>query len=514
MESLKFNDIYRPKTFAEVVGQAENLKILDNSIKTNQVQNAYIFFGAPGTGKTTVARIFANKLICSHLDDDNEPCGNCEACKTFKENPYTAGVIEIDGASNANINEIRALKTTVGYSPRFKYNVVIIDEVQDVKGPGASALLKILEEPPADTVFILATTDYEAILKAMRTRCMQLHFELVKPADIKKKLLDVCFKQGIDMSPRAIDLLAEGVDGCVRDALRILQQASLLSNKNIKERSLVGLVDMEFRHTEELLKYMLLGNVEQLISYIYSNIPNVTKGNFDSIAKQIRKLFFRKLEVKNDVRRALINIVNIFLRYKADITLYSNTLMALEFAVMEGLTYLDENVSINDRTMLVDLMDKEDNIVINKDFIKANKKDLFMDVLYALKPSVSELFDKFEIHLESEGTVIKFLTETQEQKLQAREILMAEEIQRLKDVFDIAFIAKTKEDEKMQNLQDNSEENSNFENSVNLNNNLEDNNIDNDISNDTSNNLENDYLKNYSFDDNYIDISEDFGDNT
>ena len=127
-ESLKFNEHYRPDKFSDIIGQKENLQILDNSILTNQVQNAYIFYGGPGVGKTTAARVFAKKQICLNLDEDNEPCGKCDACVDYADNPYTAGVIEIDGASNASINEIRALKNGVKFAPKYKKNIVIIEK--------------------------------------------------------------------------------------------------------------------------------------------------------------------------------------------------------------------------------------------------------------------------------------------------------------------------------------------------------------------------------------------------
>ena len=444
-KALKFNENYRPSTFREVVGQKGNLVILNNSIIRNEVQNAYIIYGPPGTGKTTVGRIFANKLICLNRDKDNEPCGECDACIDFKNDPFTAGVIEIDGASNATINEIRALKTTISYAPKYGYNIVIIDEAQDVKGPGASALLKVLEEPPANTVFILATTDYESILEAIRSRCMPLFFEPVNPKDIKAKLLHICLEQNIKITERAIDLLSEGVNGCVRDSLKILQQASLLSGGNIRESDLKGLVNMEAEYTKRLIHLMIQGDTVELMTFIDNNVFNVVSSDFNFIAKRIRKALFSKKNVSTDIKRHLIKVANIFLTYKRDISLYANPSMALEFASVESAIYIEENIS-NKNDLFKLFADKED-VKKKKETVSINKKDLFLNMLYLSDSELEEIFKSHDISLDSTGSILKFLVNTDEDKNKLRAILSSEIPQRIKPMIELeGFVVKLKSD--------------------------------------------------------------------
>lgn len=444
-KSLKFNESYRPAKFKDVVGQTGNLITLDNSIKTNQVQNAYILFGGPGTGKTSVARIYANKLICLKLDERNEPCGKCEACLDYKDNPYTAGVIEIDGASNANINEIRALKSSVAYSPKYKYNVVIIDEVQDVKGPGASALLKILEEPPSNTVFLLATTDYEAILEAIRSRCMPLYFEPVNSKHIKARLLHICLEQNIKISERALDLISEGVNGCVRDALRILQQASVSSGGNITEKNLIGLVNMEAEYVRKLINLIIQGDTTELMLFISNNVFNVTSNDFNFIAKRIRKALFSKNNVSMDAKRHLIKIANIFLTYKKDLSLYANSSMALEFASIESAIYLSENIS--NKKDLLNMFIEEGDIKKEKETVSVNKKDLFLNMLYLSNDELEKIFESHDISLDNTGSILRFLVNTEEDKNELRTILSSDIPQKIKPLIEIeGFVVKLKND--------------------------------------------------------------------
>ena len=257
VKDIKFNDMYRPGVYKDVIGQKDVLKLLDNSILLNSVQNAYIFEGESGLGKTTVARIFANKLICKHLDDNLEPCGVCEACRDFKNNPRFADIIEIDCGTDSGVDDIRSLKENLHYSPKYEYRVHIIDEAHRLSKDAFNALLKILEEPPKGNIFILVSTNPEKFLKTIKTRCFKITFKPVSSKEIESKLLEICSEQEIAITDEALYSISNGTKGGVREAIKILQQASTLSNKNIKIEHLTGLVKTEAKYIKGLLNLIL-----------------------------------------------------------------------------------------------------------------------------------------------------------------------------------------------------------------------------------------------------------------
>lgn len=444
-ESLIFNQHYRPDKFADIIGQKENLDVLDNSIKTNQTQNAYIFQGAPGVGKTTAARVFANKQICLNLDEDNEPCGKCDACIDFADNPYTAGIIEIDGASNASINEIRALKKGIEFAPKYDRYVVIIDEAQDVKGPGASALLKILEEPPSYVTFILVTTDYLSILEAIRSRCSTFYFQSVSPKDIKARLLEICLEQNINITEKAIEYIAEGVDGCVRDAVKILQQASIASNKNIKEKHIKGLVTVEPEYIKHLMIHISNNDTSEIITYINNNVNYVLNSDFDFIVKNIRKAITSRTGISGSLKIHLIKIANIFLRYKSELSLYPNSKIALEFAAIEAGSYIEENVTEKE---CLNQMFQSSTVSINDcNLVTIDKQELFLNMLYISNPKVKYVLEDIDISLDDNGSILKFLVNTDEEKNELRKILSSKIPQKIKPIINIeGFIVKRKDD--------------------------------------------------------------------
>lgn len=447
-KSLKFNDSYRPTKFKEVVGLDYALRILDNSIKTNQVQNCYIFYGEPGKGKTTVGRIFANKIICYNRDKYNEPCGTCPACMDYKSNPYLAGVIEIDGASNANINDIRNLQDTLKYEPKHGYYCVLLDEAQDIKGPGASALLKLLEEPPTNVVFVLLTSNYESISKAIRSRCIPFCFDTVTPKDIKGRLLEICMDQDINISDSALELISEGVDNCVRDSVKTLQQASIAGNKNITEESLQGLIHTESKHIQHLVRLIFNGDTSEIMHYINKNIFNVSKHDFDFIVKRLRKCLFLANSESELIKYHLVKVVNIFMNYKKNITVYNNGNLALELASIESAVYLNE--SIKDKSILLNCLEGGDTSKDN-DSLNINKKDLFLNMLFLsneeLKDSLSNCDISLDGSIDSKGSILKFLVDTEEEKINLRNILSSDIPQKIKPIVNIdGFIVKLKTD--------------------------------------------------------------------
>lgn len=214
---------YRPQTFEEVIGQEHITKTISKSIAQNKAAHAYLFSGAHGVGKTSLARIIAKALNCVNGPTD-KPCGVCISC-TQIENGTPLDVIEIDGASNRGIENIRTIIENVRISPvAGKYKVYIIDEVHQITNEAFNALLKTLEEPPAHVVFILATTESERVLPTIRSRCQQYTFKSLGIEDLEKILKGILDKENIKYDEEAVFLIAKQARGSVRDSETILEK--------------------------------------------------------------------------------------------------------------------------------------------------------------------------------------------------------------------------------------------------------------------------------------------------
>ncbi|MBQ9528668.1 MAG: DNA polymerase III subunit gamma/tau, partial [Fretibacterium sp.] len=214
---------YRPQTFAEVVGQDAAIDVLSHSLSSGRIGHAYLFSGPRGCGKTSVARILAKALNCT-APDGNEPCGKCPNCLAI-----TAGesldVVEIDGASNNSVDEVRELKSHVTLAPfSSKYKVYIIDEVHMLSMAAFNALLKTLEEPPSYVVFILATTEPHKVPVTIRSRCQHIPFHSIGARRIFEQLTRVCEWEKVAAQPEALWEVARQADGAMRDALSMLEQ--------------------------------------------------------------------------------------------------------------------------------------------------------------------------------------------------------------------------------------------------------------------------------------------------
>jgi len=228
---------YRPKTFEEMIGQKPVVKTLQNAIKNNRVAQAYIFSGMRGVGKTTVARILAKALNCQHGPTPT-PCNKCEFCKAITED-RSLDVLEIDGASNRGIEEVRSLREGVKYRPiHSRYKVIIIDEVHMLTTPAFNALLKTLEEPPPHTVFIFATTEFHKVPPTIVSRCQHFEFKKISQKEIINHLLDITKKENITISPYGLNLIAEAADGSLRDAQSLLDKAVAFSGEAINDEDL------------------------------------------------------------------------------------------------------------------------------------------------------------------------------------------------------------------------------------------------------------------------------------
>ncbi|MDD3922816.1 MAG: DNA polymerase III subunit gamma/tau [Endomicrobiia bacterium] len=257
---------FRPTTFDEVIGQDHISQTLKNAISENKVAHAYLFSGPRGTGKTTMARIFAKALNCKE-GPTAEPCGKCENCLEISKN-QSIDVFEIDGASNTGVDNIRELRENVKFgTTSSKYKIYIIDEVHQISTAGFNALLKTLEEPPAHVIFILATTEQHKVPITILSRCQKYRFRLLSTKEIAGVIKKIAQKDNFEIDDEALEIIINSSGGSMRDALSLLDQAISSSTGKITAeyiRNLIGLLPKELiaqtteniatNNTEALLK--------------------------------------------------------------------------------------------------------------------------------------------------------------------------------------------------------------------------------------------------------------------
>ncbi|MBI3211347.1 MAG: DNA polymerase III subunit gamma/tau [Simkania negevensis] len=215
---------YRPKLFKEVIGQKAIVTTLKNAIQMKRIVHGYLFCGPRGTGKTTLARLFAKALNCSHLQEEGEPCNHCSSCIEIT-NGHSLDVMEIDGASNRGIDDIRQLNETVKYaSSPGKYKIYIIDEVHMLTKEAFNALLKTLEDPPVHVLFFFATTEPHKVLSTILSRCQRFDLRRISQEQIEEALKKIAEDIEAQIETAALSLIAERAEGSLRDAQSLLDQ--------------------------------------------------------------------------------------------------------------------------------------------------------------------------------------------------------------------------------------------------------------------------------------------------
>ena len=272
---------YRPTNFENVVGQETIVKTLKNEIINNKLSHAYLFTGPRGTGKTSIAKIFAKTINC--LDHENGvPCEKCVICTQINNKQFT-DIIEIDAASNNGVDEIREIRNKVSLVPgEGKYKVYIIDEVHMLTTGAFNALLKTLEEPPAHIIFILATTEPHKIPETILSRCQRFDFKRIADTSIVERLKCICNEEKITISDEALYEIAQISNGGMRDSISLLDQVNAYKNS-----------DITVEDVHQVNGSLSKKELDKFISYIFDkDIENILKAldQYDNSGKNIIKV--------------------------------------------------------------------------------------------------------------------------------------------------------------------------------------------------------------------------------
>ena len=277
MSYLVYARKYRPKTFEEMIGQKSIVQTLKNAIQNNRVAQAYIFSGTRGVGKTTAARILAKALNCQEGPIPT-PCNQCDFCNEINED-RSLDVIEIDGASNTGVDEVRTLREGVQYKPiHCRYKIIIIDEIHMLSKSAFNALLKTLEEPPPSTIFIFATTEFYKVPATIVSRCQHFEFKRISQKEIIEHIKDLSTKENITISALGANLIAQAAEGSLRDAQSLLDQAVAFSGEQIKDddlREILGTVN------QDILFQFSSAIMEEKPDLIFTLVEKVINSGYD-----------------------------------------------------------------------------------------------------------------------------------------------------------------------------------------------------------------------------------------
>lgn len=318
---------YRPNTFSSIIGQENVTKILKNQIKNGKISHAYLFSGTRGTGKTSAAKVFARAINCLN-PKDGEPCNECDVCKGILNGNIT-DVIEMDAASNNSVENIRQIRQEVVYATvDVKYRVYIIDEVHMLTTSAFNALLKTLEEPPANVVFILATTEQHKIPVTILSRCLKFEFNRLSEEDLYKRIKFVLESENVEYEDEACKYIATLADGAARDALSILDRCISETDGILKYedvQNIVGAIDKKVINqvVDSMLDYDYLKAIEaidqvikkgkdlrqftfELTNEFLNRLVNTQDKNTDRYAQIIDRLSSLDNDLKSTTRKEIV----------------------------------------------------------------------------------------------------------------------------------------------------------------------------------------------------------------
>uniref|UniRef100_A0A7C4TB39 DNA polymerase III subunit gamma/tau n=1 Tax=candidate division WOR-3 bacterium TaxID=2052148 RepID=A0A7C4TB39_UNCW3 len=319
---------YRPQDFDQITGQGHIVLSLKGAINKGEIGHAFLFAGPRGVGKTTMARIFAKSLNCIN-GPTIHPCQECQSCREITVS-RSVDVIEIDGASNRGIDEVRNLREGIKYAPlHSRYKVYIIDEVHMLTQEAFNALLKTLEEPPPNVVFILATTNPSKIPATILSRCQRFIFKRLSLSEITTRLKEIAQKEGIKITERALFYLAQRADGSIRDGESILEQLSSFVEDEITEEDvfkLVGLLSNDFYF--ELLNKIAHNNLKGMIEELNRAIENGADPLeiYRGLVSFLRKVFLSHIGLKEDLLESSAEEIELLKSIKLDIPKLINLL--------------------------------------------------------------------------------------------------------------------------------------------------------------------------------------------
>ena len=387
---------YRPQRLDELVGQEHIKNALSNAIKLNKISHAYLFTGPRGTGKTSTARIFAKSLNCKNGPTIN-PCGECESCIDI-QNAVPMDVIEIDAASNRKVEDTQNILEKILYAPVYgKYKIYIIDEVHMLSNTAFNSLLKTLEEPPENVIFILATTEVHKVLDTIKSRCQRFDFRRITTSDIVKHLRYISDKEGINITDDALFTIAKNSAGGMRDSIALLDQLSVLGGENAITtddiNKLLGRISFDVLNklTSCILSSKTQDAIEMLENIynsgnepvqIFSNLLDylknllIVKNCREEIVFELTQLNEAQLsELKKQVKEVethqLVALLDKCASYIKEIKLTNNPRLWLEVGIID-LANLTENTKLDDMQKRISILESG-NIPSNHQTVAAYK---------------------------------------------------------------------------------------------------------------------------------------------